>query len=153
MIIGRLDQKCISFRSLIQQKPVWRLCFDWLRQMPKDLPYGRYDLDNQIITALYFQLLDRGSENERINKSDSTVQIHYVVEGAEEIHLINWASGLIGQIEGGTQLIGSPKIKIKQNSGDFVILFPSDHFFGRTSSLRGKHLKKIVVSMPVQRVV
>ncbi len=120
--------------------------------MPKDLPYGRYNLDHQVITALYFQLLNGSSENENINKSDSTVQVHYVVEGTEEIHLAQWDSISIGPNQGGAQLSGSPKLNIKQNPGDFVVLFPSDPYFGRASAFGGKLLKKIVVSIPIQRI-
>jgi beta-galactosidase beta subunit len=121
--------------------------------MPRDLPCGLYNLDHQLITASCFQLLNNGSENESIKKSDSTVQVHYVVEGTEEIHLIHWNSVSIGQNQGNAQLIGSPKLKIKQNSGEFLILFPSDPYFGRTSSFRGQHFKKIIVSIPIQRVM
>ncbi len=120
--------------------------------MPKDLPYGRYNLDHQVITALYFQLSNRGSEHENINKSDSTVQVHYVVEGTEEIHLLHWDRSLIGQNQDGVQLSGSTKLKIKQTPGDFVVLYPSDPYFGRASAFGGKRLRKIVVYIPIQRV-
>lgn len=121
--------------------------------MPKNLPYGRYNLDDQFITALYFQLLNRGSEGENINKSDSTVQVHYVVEGTEEIHLLHWDQSLIDQNQGMAQLSGSPKLKLKQNPMDFIVLFPSDPYFGRASAFGVKTLKKIVVSIPIQRII
>jgi hypothetical protein len=47
------------------------------------MPYGRYDLDYQVVTVLRFQRLDRDSENEGINKSSSTLQIHYLVDVTE----------------------------------------------------------------------
>ncbi len=111
--------------------------------MPKDVPYGRYNLDHQVITASYFQLLNRDSDNENINKSDSTVQVHCVVEGAEEIHLLHYDSISMGPNQGVAKSSGSPKLKIKQNLGESVVLFPSDPYFGRASVFGSKILLKL----------
>ena len=150
MIISRLHRPCIGLNTLIQQKPIWRLCFNWLRNMPKDQSFGHYNLDHQIVTALYFQLANDGSQTESITALDSFVQIHYIVEGVEKIKFLCMDENLMSENQG-VQKSCLPKMELTQNPGDIIILFPTESCFGRSSVFGKKAVKKVVITIPIQR--
>jgi beta-galactosidase beta subunit len=153
MVLGQLNQQCINFRTLVLQKPVWRLCFNWLCEMPKDLPFGQYNLDHQIVTAVYSQLPSSEYQYKNINILDSTAQIHYLVEGSEEINLVSSERGITAQDQDGEGVSCSKKLILIQNPRDFIVLFPDEKYCGRSTALGSKLGKKVVVSIPVQRII
>jgi len=152
MIIGRLDSQCISLRILLQQRTVWRSCFDWLRDMPQDLPFGKYKIDHEIVTALYLCCFD-GGVNECLQKSDSIVQIQYIVEGFEEIELLLTKDSTVNQCDGCENQYTSVKdLIIKQKVGEFIVIFPGELKNKRIGAISESGVKKVVVSMPAQRI-
>jgi beta-galactosidase beta subunit len=152
MIIGRLDSQCISLRILLQQRTAWRSCFDWLRNMPQDLPFGRYKIDHEIVTAFYMCCFD-GGINECLQTSDSIVQIQYVVDGFEEIELLLTKDSTINQCERRENQHTSVKdLLIKLKAGEFIVIFPGELENMRVGVISECGVKKVVVSMPVQRI-
>ncbi len=120
--------------------------------MPKDLPFGEYKIEYEIVTACYFCCID-GRVNECFGKSDSIVQIHYVVDGFQEIKLLltnNSAIILGDECESRNRSVED--LVIKQKMGDFIVIFPGEIKNKRIGAVSEGGVKKVVISMPVQRV-
>jgi beta-galactosidase beta subunit len=153
MILGRLDQKCVILDALVQHKRIWKICFNWLRDMPKGLPFGQYKIDHQNVTALYCQNPTRYVEGNVLYPTPSVAQIHYVVEGEEELCLVFTEENSPSQSDVFKKKEGYlKKAVINQRSGDFIILFPSQIFQAQATVIGDKPLKKIRLSIPIQRL-
>jgi hypothetical protein len=122
--------------------------------MPKDLPFGKYNIDHQIVTAKYCQYFGGDVEPKVINKSDSIAEIHFVIEGLERVVFLSTEKISAGWNVGLEDQTGySAKAVMIQGSGDFIVTLPGGRYNEAISRLDGKLLKKVLISIPIQRIL
>jgi beta-galactosidase beta subunit len=154
MIIGELNEQCCTLRILAQQRPIWKICFNWLRSISDDMACGKYNIDYEIVTAFCCEIKNSNQENWILKSSESTVQIYYTISGVVQIGL-NYPRATSMQ---DMTLNKNPAITENQNAtpftlsqNQFAVLFPGEsHLFGH--NVHGvKASKAVIISAPTQR--
>jgi beta-galactosidase beta subunit len=154
MLLGRLDNQCATLKILIHQKPVWRLCFNWLRDIQKDLPLGQYNIDDGVVTAECCRYSMNEPEVRLINKSESMASIQYVVEGVEKLSVLSLAESVDNQrriLEEKTSSFNHMNFTRKPR--EFIVTFPDESYEYKLSVSDGEFVKRVVISFPIQRIL
>ena len=154
MIRGRLSDQSFSLRFLVTGNPLWRTCFNWLRCMPDDLPFGEYKIDHGLVDILYKKQV-QGILSEGLWYSNKThAQIHYIVDGIEIIDFQHLQNVENTKSSSADEVLGHGKISSNiLQTGDFLIIFPDLLYRSRVQQDGRSMLKKVVVSIPVQRAL
>lgn len=153
MILGCFNNNDINISKILDQKPIWRLCLNWLRTMLKTLPFGRYSLDHNIVTAVYSKLPASDVSDKGWSFLSSVAELHYAVDGFQRINMGYGEDGeacpTINCSESNARIV---KASVIIGPSDFLILFPGEYYQSQVLSSDSPPLSKIVISIPVQRI-
>jgi beta-galactosidase beta subunit len=120
--------------------------------MPKNLPFGQYDLDHKIVTAVYSEYAV-GNVETTFKKSNPVAQIHYVIEGCEKISFLTTKKGLLNRSDDPSSQSDLSATVATQSSGDFIVTLPDNNYHAVVSIAEAAVLRKVLVSIPIQRIV
>ncbi len=154
MIFGRLNTQGSQLSIFLDQKPIWQLCFNWLQNLPKDLPFGRYELDYGIVTAVYSELKTSNFNHNRFHSVNSLVELHYIVDGFQKIKLGCCGEDLVGKGFSGSK-IDSEGItaSVTMRPSDYLVVFPGEFYQFAGLSAEYPLLRRVLISIPVQRFI
>lgn len=154
MLIGRLKDKPIGVDILIQHRPVWRFCFDWLGKISENIRPGTYNLDCNIVTAECYEYSTTSSLGGEFKRPDSIVQIHYIVEGLEKFSYLPVENRSDGKedVYKKEETI-SQETNITRGRGEFIVVFHDGPKYYNLKSIGAKTVKRILVSIPIQRIL
>jgi beta-galactosidase beta subunit len=154
MIFGRLNTQGSQLSKFLGQKPIWQLCFNWLKNLPKDLPLGRHELDYSIVTAVHSEIKIGDLNHDLFYSNRSLVEIHYIVDGFQKIQLGYAGEELLSEgFNGGEITAESMTASVTMRHSDFLVVFPGEFYQITGPLVEDPLLRKIVISIPIQRFI
>jgi beta-galactosidase beta subunit len=122
--------------------------------MPNYLPFGKHKIDYGLIVADYQKIDLNTPGTNSWETCKSVAKIHYVVEGTEKIDLLTKSRFWRSEVNS-TENSNSNKEQISAilEKGGFLVVFPGESFRSQVLCAGEISLKKVVISIPIQRVV
>jgi beta-galactosidase beta subunit len=143
MIVGSLSETNI-LQNRFTHRAAFEICFNWLKQIPSDTSVGKYRIDHGLINAeiIDSRILGENLESETWMSPFPYVIIHVVLLGIENVQV---------KIESDSEnklLINLITI----GAGQFCLLFPNEKYKIDNNGQKSTTKRKVVFSIPVQRV-
>jgi beta-galactosidase beta subunit len=154
MIRGSLNNQCESLRLIRLGRPVWSVCFNWLQEMPENLPFGDYRINHGLIAVSYQSVPFGAPENWSWNLNKYVIQVHYIVDGNEIIDLRDSINVKEKSSNSNENLIDPTSCSLNSLSkNDFMIIFPDEMYRYNPQKTNPSPIKKVLISIPTQSVI
>jgi len=153
MLLGNLSPTSFNFSKILEQKLIWRTCFDWLRSRNNSLACGSYKIDHGVVTAVCSNFPSDQFRGNRLHTLSSMAELHYIFEGVHKMNLRHDEESLPDQINPiGEIHAENGRGFVNLKTGDFIIFFPGESYWLPVLQENRLQIKKAVIYIPLQRI-